>query len=729
MVFLKGGGAGVGGGFGGLVVSLLVFMSPAQGQYYCAGTESFDKVTGVELPSASRTPLYSAVGNTVTAECNNRCRASEDCPAFLIDYEEEACYRLDTNTDDNRELIEPTEKRTNYFEKVCLQAPACEKAWIFERAMGYELDGYDDRVVNQVGTRQQCQELCLLETEFQCHSAEYVFKTLECRLSRESRRSQPAAYRATPDDMAYMENQCARERRLGNCEYDEYKNQDIGFADIQTSARNPEECGEQCDQTSAFNCRSYTYFPGTGVCRLSSDDNISAGPQAVTDRAGAQYFQRAPCLDLSLICTDESMTVTLNTEEPFQGRMYAQSKGKDCEVRGLSRTETELTFYFEEESAARCGTLREEKGVYSNVVVIQHHPVIQRKGDRAIQLFCYFETGTKVVTNSYNVLSDVIDNFESSTPSSVVNATAPAPGVRLRITTEDGSDISGTRLGEKLFLRIEMDRESIFGIFARNLKAISGDDQDSIDLLDERGCPTDNVIFPGLQQLPDSRDLQGNFEAFKFSDTSVVRFQVNVQFCVDECNPVDCEDGIQSYGRRRRSANSSQSVPAPTTAVPEPYSSRLVFDPNLGQEVLTVDTPLSKEIIVDSGAKVDSFRTPRFQPEQAPGGVYIKREEGEEEVLCTTLPVVVATAAAVIFLQLCILVTCILCIYTARRGRKTDRQVDRQSLHSGRSSTTPLPPPLHTLYHDNLTYRSPMSTSSRENSASTLKSLRTSLRD
>ena len=32
-----------------------------------------------------------------------------------------------------------------------------------------------------------------------------------------------------------------RERRLGNCEYDEYENQDIGFADIQTSARNPEE--------------------------------------------------------------------------------------------------------------------------------------------------------------------------------------------------------------------------------------------------------------------------------------------------------------------------------------------------------------------------------------------------------------------------------------------------------------------------------------------------------
>ena len=56
--------------------------------------------------------------------------------------------------------------------------------------------------------------------------------------------------------------------------------------------------------------------------------------------------------------------------------------------------------------------------------------------------------------------------------------------------------------------------------------------------MDDRGCPTDPVIFPGLQKVPGSRDLQGKFEAFKFSDTSVVRFQINVQFCVDECNAV-----------------------------------------------------------------------------------------------------------------------------------------------------------------------------------------------
>ena len=209
------------------------------------------------------------------------------------------------------------------------------------------------------------------------------------------------------------------------------------------------------------------------------------------------------------------------------------------------------------------------------------------------------------------------------------------------------------------------------------------------------------------QQLPNSRDLQGNFEAFKFSDTSVVRFQVNVQFCVDECNPVDC-DGITSYGRRKRDVAAVATLAPRTTTVPEPYASRLVYDPTLGQNVLTVDTPLSKEIIVEPGTKVDSYRDPRADPTFNQGGVFIQAGSyGEEDVVCTTLPVVVATGAAVVFLQLCILVTCILCIYTAKRSTKTDRQVDHQSLHSGRSSVTPHPP--HTLYHDNLTFRPPMS--------------------
>ena len=72
------------------------------------------------------------------------------------------------------------------------------------------------------------------------------------------------------------------------------------------------------------------------------------------------------------------MTVTLNTEEPFGGRLFAQKstsprKGpfiefcfklvflRQCESRGNGRSETSLTFLFEDEAAARCGVERKEE--------------------------------------------------------------------------------------------------------------------------------------------------------------------------------------------------------------------------------------------------------------------------------------------------------------------------------------------------------------------------------
>ena len=107
----------------------------------------------------------------------------------------------------------------------------------------------------------------------------------------------------------------------------------------------------------------------------------------------------------------------------------------------------------------------------------------------------------------------------------------------LRITDGQGNDIDGTRLGEPLYLRIELDGDSIFDIFARNLVAQSGVDEEEIVLLDDSGCPADPV-FPGLTKEPGTGALLGRFEAFKFSETTVVNFEVNVQFCQDQCNPV-----------------------------------------------------------------------------------------------------------------------------------------------------------------------------------------------
>lgn len=100
------------------------------------------------------------------------------------------------------------------------------------------------------------------------------------------------------------------------------------------------------------------------------------------------------------------MTITLNTEESFRGKIFAYQNPRNCAVKGIGRKTTALTFAYEDDSD-RCGVQLEEKGVFSNTIVIQHHPIIQQKGDRAIKLYCFFEVASdKVVTNNYDVISE-----------------------------------------------------------------------------------------------------------------------------------------------------------------------------------------------------------------------------------------------------------------------------------------------------------------------------------
>ena len=101
---------------------------------------------------------------------------------------------------------------TSYFEKICLRGDisGCrDKAWSFERVIGMELETYHERVIANVPSRRDCEELCLRERGFKCRSAGYNTVTLECALSPETRRTKPGAYRKSSNS-EYLENQCIR---------------------------------------------------------------------------------------------------------------------------------------------------------------------------------------------------------------------------------------------------------------------------------------------------------------------------------------------------------------------------------------------------------------------------------------------------------------------------------------------------------------------------------------
>lgn len=113
-------------------------------------------------------------------------------------------------------------------------------------------------------------------------------------------------------------------------------------------------------------------------------------------------------------------------------------------------------------------------------------------------------------------------------------------------------------LGDELTLKIQMQMDgqhnSALGIFARNLAARSSSGE-SLLLIDNDGCPVDYQVFPALEIDPkDGRSLQSNFKAFRFPSSGLVNFEVQIRFCPEHCQPVECHRGqrTRSYGRRRR---------------------------------------------------------------------------------------------------------------------------------------------------------------------------------
>lgn len=79
-----------------------------------------------------------------------------------------------------------------------------------------------------------------------------------------------------------------------------------------------------------------------------------------------------------------------------------------------------------------------------------------------------------------------------------------------------------------------------YDIWASHLVAMTENNEESIFLLDDHGCPTNLNVFPALQKIVTNttRQLRANFQSFKFASSSVLRFSVLVQFCPKQCPPV-----------------------------------------------------------------------------------------------------------------------------------------------------------------------------------------------
>jgi len=74
------------------------------------------------------------------------------------------------------------------FQQTGANNKTCDKSWSFEKVDGYELKGYEKKLIKSV-SKKECLQLCLLETQFECRSVNYDKVNSTCSLSHIDRHS------------------------------------------------------------------------------------------------------------------------------------------------------------------------------------------------------------------------------------------------------------------------------------------------------------------------------------------------------------------------------------------------------------------------------------------------------------------------------------------------------------------------------------------------------------
>ncbi|ERL91613.1 hypothetical protein D910_08943, partial [Dendroctonus ponderosae] len=191
----------------------------------------------------------------------------------------------------------------------------------------------------------------------------------------------------------------------------------------------------------------------------------------------------------------------------------------------------------------------------SGTLIIQYNAFIQTQSDRLLKVGCIFGNQSKVLIGTGVTITSNLPNKGSTLITTISNETV-APVVEMRVVDLRSQDeTTDTQIGQELQLIIELkEKTNTYDLWASHLIAMTEKGEESIFLLDDRGCPTNLNIFPALSKTISNgtRRLIATFQAFKFASSPVVRFSVLIQFCSNECSPIKCDNNGESYGRRKR---------------------------------------------------------------------------------------------------------------------------------------------------------------------------------
>jgi len=674
-------------------------------------TTAYEKVVDVTYNRGTVTELTTRNDIGIATECLQQCTdAGASCLSVILNNERggrQSCSSVTSSA--VADQTDPTSATgVTYFEKICISnGRGCNKDWAFTRVPQYEFVGTANEEVQNVESMAACRELCLASNSYVCRSATYYTNFGLCKLSEETRRSSPQSFRPAQRGTFYLENECAV--LPANCEYIDMPGNYLPFTDTYIpEVADLEGCRDECNRQSSYNCRSFNYNPQRRECFLSSDDSISLPTQLQQD-SGFIFSEKSGCNNVKVECTPSDMLVTLSFGQEFNGRVYATGNPQACFELGTGQTEISLRIPI----GTQCGSVQSGKGRYVNHVVIQANPVIMQDTDKTVRIECVFAADDQTVSFRPTAGSredgggiSVTVPFQP-TGTNVVTNTAPTPGVRMRVVRRLGAntaDVVG--LGEDLQLRIEIDQDSAFGLFARNLEART-DNGELLNLIDQSGCPLNELIFPSLGLEGNTRALIADFKAFRFPSTPTVNFVATVQFCQELCDPSQCTGELESYGRKRRSVGDNvtrvgDNVSVSGGHVPDLLPDQLMLGLRLtvGEDQITKPHPPSRL----GRGNFPERRNDQVhdEAEQYYPGSISTYDIGDPSYICSPQSTIIAAAIVVLLLNFSLIAGF---IFFYRLKRKTWSKTKEVEGTSRRQDVPPPLPPHNSRHQGEVMYR------------------------
>ncbi|XP_050314459.1 uncharacterized protein LOC126748949 isoform X2 [Anthonomus grandis grandis] len=540
---------------------------------------TFEKLIGLPIPDVHNQQILiqsdkSNHSYSITLDCINSCRNNATCRSFIIFYKDMVCYWFDTDlTKVNFNDRTEGDADSAWFVKVCLSHDSqCKKEWIFESIRGATLVGDDTKILPKNISKTDCEQKCVDEEEFDCKSIEFRTNTNHfaqdnsmgmCILSNNNRYLMPNAYRVSSDDDYYLENQCNlkgenNENNKYFCAYEEYQDMLFLHGDLTFQNTSKEDCNDLCEFNEAFTCRGFSIMKPL-TCILHSEDTKLRGPRMLTPASGSSYYEKARCLNINITCNDTSLGISYQPESAeFRGKLYMQgySENPKCQASRQEKLNlVSLNLPLEEND---CGIIKAEsssnRSLLTGMLVIQYNPLIQTQSDRLIKVGCIFTNENNILLGTGISISPNYSSKGSILINTYPNVTV-TPVVEMHVVDmETQQETSNTQIGQILQLIIEMkEKNNSYDFWASRLIAMTEKGEESIFLLDDRGCPTNPNIFPPLQKIManGTRLLTGVFQAFKFASSPVVRLSVMVHFCSIKCPPIECVGAKTVFSVRR----------------------------------------------------------------------------------------------------------------------------------------------------------------------------------